>query len=195
MTYNNNISEMEEMKQQMALLKKKLEQQKIVNENVLRSAMKKKFFGLNKRGRIIFVLGIFVACWAPGYFSFLGTSNWFCGVTFAMLLFCALKTLQYHWKLWRINFAETNLLKIGEELTLLRSRYKGWHKTAWFMLVPWFLWLSVEIYRQQGPDSLWMLGGCLIGGIIGGIGGTRINNNMVRQTDELLEQIDEYRNL
>lgn len=192
---HNNISGLEEMKQQMALLKQKLEQQKIVNEKVLRSAMKKKFFGLNKRVRMIFVLGIFVAFWAPAHFSILGASNWFCGATFAILLFCALKTFLYQRKLWRLNFAQTNLLELSQELTLLRTRYKKWYKTALLMIVPWFVWLSIEIYLQQGPDSLWLIGGCLIGGIIGGLIGTRINNNIIRRTDELLEQIEEYRNL
>ncbi len=195
MIYDNNISELEEMKQQMSLLKKKLEQQKIVNENMLRSAMKKNLFGLNRKVRMLFVMGIMVACWAPGNFCWLGCSNWFCGATFVMLLFCAFKTFQYQMKLWRVNLAGTNLLDLSQELTLLKQRYKDWNKKAWLMIVPWGIWLSIEINMQLGPRSLWIIGGCLFGGIIGGIAGKRINKNIIKHTDCLLEQIEEYRNL
>ena len=179
----------------MALLKKKLEQQKIVNENVLRSAMKKKLYGLNKRVRVIFIVGIFVAIWAPGYFTILGFSPLFCAATAVMLLFSAFKTFQYHRKLWRLDISQRNLIELSEQLTLLRKRYKEWYKIAWTMLIPWFIWIIYEGYRIYGEESVWFLGGSAVGVIIGGLIGTRINNNIIRQTDELLEQIDEYKKM
>lgn len=195
MIYENSTYELEEMKQQMALLKKKLEQQKIVNESVLRSAMKKKLYGLNKRVRVIFIVGIFVAIWAPGYFTFLGFSPLFCAATAVMLLFSAFKTFQYHRKLWRLNFSQSNLIELSEQLTLLRKRYKEWYKIAWCMIIPWFIWIIYEAYSIYGEESVWFLGGSAVGVIIGGLIGTRINNNIIRRADELLEQIDEYKKM
>ena len=195
MIYENSTYELEEMKQQMALLKKKLEQQKIVNESVLRSAMKKKLYGLNKRVRVIFIVGIFVAIWAPGYFTILGFSPLFCAATGVMLLFSAFKTFQYHKKLWRLNFSQSNLIELSEQLTLLRKRYKEWYKIAWCMLIPWFIWIIYEAYSIYGEESVWFLGGSAVGVIIGGLVGTRINNNIIRRADELLEQIDEYKKM
>lgn len=195
MIYENSTYELEEMKQQMALLKKKLEQQKIVNESVLRSAMKKKLYGLNKRVRVIFIVGIFVAIWAPGYFTILGFSPLFSAATAVMLLFSAFKTFQYHRKLWRLNFSQSNLIELSEQLTLLRKRYKEWYKIAWGMLIPWFIWIIYEAYSIYGEESVWFLGGSAVGVIIGGLVGTRINNNIIRRADELLEQIDEYKKM
>lgn len=195
MIYENSTYELEEMKQQMALLKKKLEQQKIVNESVLRSAMKKKLYGLNKRVRVIFIVGIFVAIWAPGYFTVLGFSPLFCAATAVMLLFSAFKTFQYHRKLWRLNFSQSNLIELSEQLTLLRKRYKEWYKIAWCMIIPWFIWIIYEAYSIYGEESVWFLGGSAVGVIIGGLVGTRINNNIIRRADELLEQIDEYKKM
>lgn len=195
MIYENSTYELEEMKQQMALLKKKLEQQKIVNESVLRSAMKKKLYGLNKRVRVIFIVGIFVAIWAPGYFTILGFSPLFCAATAVMLVFSAFKTFQYHKNLWRLNFSQSNLIELSEQLTLLRKRYKEWYKIAWCMIIPWFIWIIYEGYSIYGEESVWFLGGSAVGGIIGGLVGTRINNNIIRRTDELLEQIDEYKKM
>ena len=194
MIYDNNTYELEEMKQQMLLLKKKLEQQKIVNEKMLRSAMKKKLYGLNRKVRVIFIVGILVAIWAPGYFTLVGFTPLFCAATALMLLFSALKTFQYHRKLWRLNLSESNLIELAEELTLLRTRYKNWYKFAWGMLIPWIVWMGYEATKIFGEELVWYIGGSAIGIIIGGLIGTRMNNNIIRRTDELLEQIEEYRN-
>ena len=193
MINDNNTYELEEMKQQMLLLKKKLEQQKIVNEKMLRSAMKKKLYGLNRKVRVIFIVGILVAIWAPGYFTLVGFTPLFCAATALMLLFSALKTFQYHRKLWRLNLSESNLIELAEELTLLRTRYKAWYKFAWGMLIPWIVWMGYEATKIFGEELVWYIGGSAIGIIIGGLIGTRINNNIIRRTDELLEQIEEYR--
>jgi hypothetical protein len=194
MIYDNNTYELEEMKQQMLLLKKKLEQQKIVNDKMLRSAMKKKLYGLNKKARIIFIIGIFVAIGAPGYFTLVGFTPLFCAATTLMLLFSAFKTFQYHKKLWRLNLSESNLIELAEELTLLRTRYERWYRFAWCMIIPWVALMAYEATKIFGEELVWYIGGSAIGLIIGGLTGTRINNNMIRRTDELLEQIKEYRN-
>ena len=194
MIYDNNTYELEEMKQQMLLLKKKLEQQKIVNDKMLRSAMKKKLYGLNKKARIIFIIGIFVAIGAPGYFTLVGFTPLFCAATTLMLLFSAFKTFQYHKKLWRLNLSESNLIELAEELTLLRTRYERWYRFAWCMIIPWGALMAYEATKIFGEELVWYIGGSAIGLIIGGLTGTRINNNMIRRTDELLEQIEEYRN-
>ena len=194
MIYDNNTYELEEMKQQMLLLKKKLEQQKIVNDKMLRSAMKKKLYGLNKKARIMFIIGIFVAIGAPGYFTLIGFTPLFCAATALMLLFSAFKTFQYHKKLWRLNLSESNLIELAEELTLLRTRYERWYRFAWCMIIPWGALMAYEATKIFGEELVWYIGGSAIGLIIGGLTGTRINNNMIRRTDELLEQIDEYRN-
>ena len=194
MINDNNTYELEEMKQQMLLLKKKLEQQKIVNEKMLRSAMKKKLYGLNRKVRVIFIVGILVAIWAPGYFTLVGFTPLFCAATAIMLLFSAFKTFQYHRKLWKINLSESNLIELAQELTLLRARYKAWYKFAWGMIIPWIVWMGYEATKIFGEELLWYIGGSAIGLIIGGLAGTRINNNIIRRTEELLEQIKDYRN-
>lgn len=193
MINDNNTYELEEMKQQMLLLKKKLEQQKIVNEKMLRSAMKKKLYGLNRKVRGIFIEGILVAIWAPGFLTLVGFTPLFCAATTLMLLFSAFKTFQYHRKLWRLNLSESNLIELAEELTLFRTRYKAWYKFAWGMIIPWIVWMGYEATKIFGEGLVWYIGGAAIGLIIGGLVGTRMNNNIIRRTDELLGQIEEYR--
>jgi hypothetical protein len=111
-----------------------------------------------------------------------------------MLLFSAFKTFQYHRKLWKLKLSESNLLELAQELALLRTRYKNWYKFAWGMIIPWLVWMGYEATKIFGEELLWYIGGSAIGLIIGGLIGTRLNNNIIRRTDELLEQIEEYRN-
>ena len=54
--------------------------------------------------------------------------------------------------------------------------------------------MGYEATKIFGEELLWYIGGSAIGLIIGGLAGTRINNNIIRRTDELLEQIKDYRN-
>lgn len=61
------------------------------------------------------------------------------------------------------------------------------------MIIPWGAWMAYEASKIFGEELVWYIGGSAIGLIIGGLTGTRINNNMIRRTDELLEQIEEYR--
>ena len=77
MTQENNIQELDQMKQQLEMLKKKLETQNIINEKVIRSAMKSKLGNINRMGRFFFIMGILVAIWAPGFFAHMGCSMWF----------------------------------------------------------------------------------------------------------------------
>lgn len=185
-------TELEQMKQQMELLKKKLESQSIINDKIMKKAMKGNLGNLNRMGRIFFVLGILVAMWAPSYFKMLGCTWWFAAGTFIMLVFCALKTMQYHRELWRLNFNESNILETGKKVTTLRNRYNNWQKTAIPMVSVWFIWLCIESYFIYGADSIWFCGGCAIGGLIGGFIGTRMNKKVISTADSLLEQIKEY---
>ena len=154
----------------------------------------KRNYAIYIKARIMFIIGIFVAIGAPGYFTLIGFTPLFCAATTLMLLFSAFKTFQYHKKLWRLNLSESNLIELAEELTLLRTRYKRWYRFAWCMIIPWGALMAYEATKIFGEELVWYIGGSAIGLIIGGLTGTRINNNMIRRTDELLEQIEEYRN-
>ena len=192
MTQENNIQELDQMKQQLEMLKKKLETQNIINEKIIRSAMKSKLGNINRMGRFFFILGILVAIWAPGFFAYMGCSMWFCGGTFVMLLFCALKTLQYHRELWRLDINSSNILETGKKVARLRNRYKDWKRIAYPMIAVWLIWTCIEIYLIYGHDAIWFCSGGIFGGLIGGICGTRMNNKVIHTADELLGQIKDY---
>ena len=192
MIQENNIQELDQMKQQLEMLKKKLETQNIINEKIIRSAMKSKLGNINRMGRFFFIIGILVAIWAPVFFAHMGCSMWFCGGTFAMLLFCALKTLQYHRELWKLDINSSNIVETGKKVARLRNRYRDWKRIAYPMVAVWLIWVCIEIYLIYGHDAIWFCSGGIFGGLIGGIFGTRMNNKVIHAADELLGQIKDY---
>ena len=195
MILENDMYEIAQMKEQLGLLKKKLATQHIVNEKMMQQAMKTKLFKLNKMGKALFVSGMLVALSMPNYFYFLGCSVWFCAATFAMLVFCAMKTRQYHKGLWITDITGSNLIEVGNKVSTLKQQYKDWQKIAIPMVSIWFIWLCIEAYQIYGEDALWICGCCAIGGIIGGLIGTRINKKVIRTADSLLEQIKDYKEI
>ena len=54
----NENYELENMRQQMALLKQKLEQQEIVNDSLIRQSVKKNASYVNRNYRLLFILDI-----------------------------------------------------------------------------------------------------------------------------------------
>lgn len=189
--------EINEMKEQFNLLKKKLDSQTVINQKMIRQAMKSKLGGINRTGRAMFILGVFVAIWAPGFFLHLGTSYTFCGATFIMLLFCAFKTWKYHRKLWSMKITDSDMVEIARNVSILHQEYQNWIKIALPMVLVWVIWLGVEAYMILNEDGIYLyfMGGALVGGLIGGFIGTRINNKVKREAEELLEQIKEYSEL
>ena len=193
MMYENDMPALEEMRQQLDLLKKKLDNQEIVNKKMLKNAMRKELHDLNRMGRMLTVVGILVAFSTPVYFyALVGASMWFCGATFLMLIFSALKTRQYHRQLWQVDLVSARLVEVGQKVATLRTQYKNWQNFAIPMVCIWFVWCAYEIYQVFGEMGLWVLFCMAVGGLIGGIIGTRINNKVIHSADNLLQQIEEY---
>ena len=190
-----DMQDIAQMKEQLVLLKKKLGTQRIVNEKILQQAMKTKLNNLNRMGKTFFVCGIFVALSVPNYFYFLGCSIWFCAATVAMLLYCAFKTRQFHKGLWVTDITGSNLIEVGNKVATLKNKYKEWQKTAVPMVSIWFIWICIEAFKIFGEEALWFCGYCAIGGIIGGLIGTRMNKKVIRTADSLLEQIKDYKEI
>ena len=82
-------NEFEEMRQQMNILKEKLQQQDIVNEKVMRRTMKRNVSGINRRYTFVSILCILMipySYWA--FVSLTGMSIYFWAATSVFMLLC-----------------------------------------------------------------------------------------------------------
>ena len=187
---NNDIYE---MKQQMELLKNKLDKQIIINDKMIQNAIKGSLNKINMHGRLTLILGIAVALFTPLYFYNMDFSILFCAGTFLMLAFTSFKTWAYHKEVWSIDLSAESLLEIGNKVATHKKRYENWKRFGYPMLFVWILALGYEGYQVAGEHYLYFMTGAAFGGIIGGIFGTRMNKRLIRQAEDLLKEIKEIR--
>ena len=89
------------------------------------------------------------------------------------------------------------MVEIARNVSILHQEYQNWMKIALPMVLVWVIWLGVEAYMILNEDGIYLyfMGAALVGCLIGGFMGTRINNKVKREAEELLEQIKEYSEL
>lgn len=185
--------ELEEMKIQIDNLKKKFEDQTIVNEKHIRNSFRTKISDINRTVTMTVIAGMFTLVYWTWFFHFKGLSLAFTIATGLMLEVCVLLTLIQKNKLSRIDISAGNLVETARDISKIRTHYKDWYKTAIPMIIIWFGWMTYEILTrfEMTPMTIGFLSGAATGGILGGIIGGRINKKIINRTEELLGYIEE----
>lgn len=189
MEQNIGLMELEEMKNQISMLKNKLDSQEIINKRLLEESMKSRLKDINNTV-LKTVLGCLVAiALSSVVFIHFGFSETFIVTTIIMLLLSASITIYYHRNLWKDNVFYGNLVDVVNELMLLKKRYENWKGFAIPAIVLWFVWLTFESYAHMGETALPFCAGALSGGLIGGIYGFRTNRQTIKKIQRLLDEI------
>ena len=185
--------ELEEMKIQIDNLKKKLEDQTIVNEKHIRNSFRTKISDINRTVTMTVIAGMFALVYCTWFFHFKGLSLAFTIATGLMLAVCVLLTMIQKIQLSRIDISAGNLVETARDISKIRTHYKDWYKTAIPMIIIWFGWMTYEILTrfEMTPMTIGFLSGAATGGILGGIIGGRINKKIINRTEELLGYIEE----
>lgn len=185
--------ELEEMKIQIDNLKKKLEDQSIVNEKHIRNSFRRKISDINRTVTITIIVGIFALVYCTWFFHFKGLSLAFTIATGIMLAVCIILTLIQKIHLSRIDISTGNLLETARDISKIRSHYKEWYKTAIPMIIIWIGWMTYEILTrfEMTPMTIGFLSGAATGVILGGFIGGRINKKIINRAEELLGYIEE----
>lgn len=194
---NTDTNEIMEMRQQLAALKKRLENQEIINSRHLKEAMSHKLSAINRRAIWISAICLVAIpyCFAV-FHNLAGFSLAFCYGTTCMFLGCVGAMAWSHYRLHRSDILSDNLVRTYHEVARLKKIYKRWHYVSIPVLVVWLAWLMYEIYANFTQDTTllrMMCTSCLVGALIGGIIGLRIHNKTIRNADDILRQIEELR--
>ena len=187
-----NNSELETMRAQIALLKEKLDKETIVSEKILRDTMRHKARTINTNAWISVAASIFVIIWAVAYIPKEGFSWWFAGATVLMMLVCDFFTWKYH-KDVNAKTMSGDLLTVAKVMKQLRDNYRKWLKYSIAMIAVWFVWLSIEFCIQLDDWRLAVVViiALLIGLAIGGFIGLKMHNAVIRNAEEIIQQIEE----
>lgn len=192
---NNTLisNELEQMREQICLLKDKLEKQNIVNEQHIRRSMKSKMSSINRTIAGTIIAGSFALPYCTWFFWSQDLSTLFIVATAIMLTVCLGLTILQQVRLKNLDFSGSNLVETAEQLSKVKKHYSEWHWIALPMVIIWLGWLMYEMINKMGTEP-YVIGFCCgaaVGAIIGGIIGFRINRKVIRKTGEILEQIEE----
>lgn len=194
MEYNiNELDELQQMREQIAVLRSKLETQQIVNERVIVASINKGVGNINRRGIVLSIFGFLAMPFCCGIFYSMNYSDGFVLGTGIMLFICLCATLYAHLGLRVSNITRGNMLEVGKKVLRLRKLYVYWHLWSVPMILAWGYFLYREICILY-PDPE-IRTGLIISGLVGGIIGAAIGLNqhfkVLRMADEVLSHINE----
>ena len=194
---SNNIfdsQELEDMRNQIDILRNKLDRQEIINDTHIRNSMKTKRSEMTRTVGLIIFLGMLALPYCIWIFFKMGLSILFITATAIMLVVCIVLTIKQQLTLKGLDFSQGKLLEVAEKLNRVKVHYHEWIKIALPIIIIWFSWLMYEVITHCGTDEPMTIGFCVgaaIGVVIGGVLGNRVNRKIVRKSTEILEQIEE----
>jgi hypothetical protein len=187
------MDELQEMREQLAALKEKLNKQEVVNDRLIRDVLSQKMKVINKNGWISGICGLFVITFGNYLFYQMGLSTWFLLGTTVMMIFCAAVTWISHSWVNSNEIANGDLLRVVKQAQRLQRVYKNWKYIALPMILVWATWLGLE-YAAEVKDTamvISMMSGGIIGGLVGGIIGFKQNKKVTNELDEMIRHIEE----
>ena len=187
-------NEFEEMKAQLALLNKKLEQETIVNERLIRRSMKEKASSLRRKAIVESIISLIMIpyfIWVMP--QLIGLSTGFCLFVCFMLALALGYNYYIHSHFRPDEFVYGDLIKAKKNTLMLKKFYANWLKLIGIPFIIVFLgWFAFEIKQHfQGEELQSILGGMAIGLVLGVIIGTYRYLKTQRMADDILTQIEE----
>ena len=188
------MNDLEQMKEQLALLRAKLDSQQIVNDRLLRQSMRQRMSWVKRYTIVsVFLLLPFVYIAYAGMTVQYGLPWGLYAYTCFMCTTCVLYDAYINnFFLSTHDFLNATLLELGRKL--LRQKRLRFIGTAggMTMLVPWFIWLCYAYHtRMPAGARMPMLIGAGVGLVIGIAIGLTILMRMQRTNDELIKEIED----
>ena len=199
MEKDNNMTELEQMREQMAAFKSRLDKQQIINEQLVRTSMGSKLSWIKKFvwGEIIAVpiLLIIMALFHAGN----GLSWWLYG--FLALGLIADATGDYIInRIPKSQLLSGDLVETSKRLAEMKKQRTSWFVAGVIFLVIWLVWFCIEVAMRldcgctlphHGTVVAIMIGAIVVGALIGGVIAWLILRKMQRTNNQLIEQIEQ----
>lgn len=209
MEENNTMMELEQMREQMQVLRNKLDTQEIVNEKLVKNSVKSKMSWIKKFVYFELLLVPFTALMMYVLKEIFNLS-WF---TYAFIVvLCAIDAVCDY----RINVASLDLEKVEKHnlsdtlqklIAMKQMRAKSFF-IIMLLSIPLFIWASIEMWQNISTSTITFIDDVpanivcagayagLVGGIIGFFVGIyisiRIYRKMQATNDEIIAQLEEF---
>lgn len=198
-TNNNNINELEQLREQMSIFKDKLNKQQIINDQLVRNTMKSKLSWIKSFvwGEIIIIpillLGMAV------FHAGTGLSWWLYGFLAIGLIADATGDFIIN-RIPKGQLLSGDLVETSKRLVKMKKQRTSWFIIGLIFVTIWLAWLIVELMLKTDPGCALpdhnlviaiMAIAVAVGGVIGGIISWLIFRKMQRTNNQLIEQINQ----
>lgn len=186
-------NELEQMRDQIAILRRKLDKETIINERLLRRAMHDKVRSITRDNRAMIIIGTLAIPYSFLVLDYLGISLWFSIATALLLIVCIVATWWGQRGLHADELLDGDVVSVGKKVLRLKQMNDRW---LWFAIPMLILWLARfywEAYQQVGGTPLFrgFVTGGVIGIILGLIVGGKVRRRTQRRAREVLAHIEE----
>ena len=183
--------ELDEMRQQMAILKDKLESQTIVNDRFIRRSIKRNVSTINRRYLVMTIIAL--AMIPYGYWAFvmlngLSVALW---IALCVLMLAVVGFIYINGSVLRdYNLMGGNLVEVKRKLALAKKRDGNW---PWFgipVAVAWASWAIYEMAQKTGGNE-YLVPCCIVGILVGALVGLKVHFKTQRHYRDVLEQLED----
>ena len=180
------------MRQQLGTLKKKLNEQEILNDRVIRRSMRKEVNTITRRYYILIAIGLLMVPY--GYWCFVklgGLSLFFWIITSIFMLICAGATYYNSLNVTNANMMSKNLVEVGQKMARAKKFDTNWLFFGIPAVIIWLAWLTWELYQLDADAARYSLYGVICGAAIGSIFGIKTLTRTQKQYQDIIDQIEE----
>lgn len=197
MTNDMDTINFEEMRNQIAILKNKLDAQEIVNDRLLRETMQIKVNTLNALERKTLVCGIVaMVMYVPMHY--LSGFSWpFCIATGVIMLFSIVSTIYIYYPINKTDLMSGDMTTVAQVMARFRRQNSFWVRYVTpTLIIPWVSWAAYDYTQAQDIDLFSPLGlglvlPLLIGAVIGFIIGFSWHRKAQRTALDIIRQLSE----
>ena len=189
---NNENFELEDMREQMSTLKKKLNQQEIVNDRLVRRSMKNEVSTITRRYNIIMVLSVLTVpyfYWVFVKLSGFSMAFWIGSSIF--MLICGGATFYNTRKINDPDMMSHSLIEARKKVASAKKFDVDWLKFGIPAVILWFGWFTYEVYLQDNDLANGLFWGGCVGGVVGVIAGFKFHFRTQRQYQDIIDQIED----
>lgn len=191
-------TEFEEMRQQLSILKNKLDNQTLINDKLIRQSMLNKMSFMKKYTWVSFLVLLFTYYAYNEVRIMFNTSWWFYGFTVLVMTF----SICFDAYINHVNkkeFLNGDLIAASLQMQRMKKLRKKSLLYALPLMTIWVSWLFIELYNgssaANGGANTSLFYGAMVGGgvglVIGVAIGISIYLRMQRINSDIIQQIDE----
>jgi hypothetical protein len=184
--------ELEAMRRQMETLKKKLQQQEIVNDHIIRRSMKTTAGNIMRRYYVIMAICLLMIPYTYIVFVLnqeLSLAFWI-GTSILMLVCCG-ATYYNSLNVSNSNMMSSNLVEVGRRMASAKKFDANWLFFGIPAVIGWLAWLVWELYQKDADAGHYMFYGVVCGAVLGAIIGIKIQIRTQQQYQDIIDKIED----